>query len=42
MTHYSDTTCPTCNATPGTRCEALSGFGGAHATRINTAKECQK
>ena len=39
MTHYSDTTCPTCGALPGHRCEALNGFGGAHATRITTAKE---
>ena len=42
MTHYSGTTCPTCNAPPRHRCEALNGFGGAHATRINTAKESKE
>ena len=39
MTHYSDTTSPTCNAPPGTRCAALDGFGGAHATRITKAHQ---
>ena len=39
MTHYSDATCPTCGAPPGHRCEALNGFGGAHATRIRKAHQ---
>ena len=39
MTHYSDATCPTCGALPGHRCDALNGFGGAHATRIRKARQ---
>ena len=39
VTHYSDTTCPTCHAPPRHRCDALNGFGGAHATRIAKAHQ---
>ena len=39
MTTFVDYPCPTCNAPPGTRCEALNGFGGAHATRITQAHQ---
>lgn len=42
MTHYFDTACPTCNAPPRQRCNALAGFGGAHATRISAAKKNQE
>lgn len=42
MTTFVDYPCPTCHATPGTRCVGLERFGGAHATRIRSAKENQK
>lgn len=34
---FVDVTCPTCGAKPRERCEALKGFGGAHASRIREA-----